>query len=100
MQESQHWISLMRYALEAWKITRELPEWENQGSHNITRKCFKSLSQFCTEAIRRGNFETSTLEIYIERYVKYKSFQLFSLYSFLQDFYEIADDLREILYQI
>ncbi|XP_011168265.1 uncharacterized protein LOC105201771 [Solenopsis invicta] len=66
LQESQHWISLMRYALEAWKITRELPEWENQGSHNITRKCFKNLSQFCTEAMRRGNFETSTLEIYIE----------------------------------
>ncbi|KYN05758.1 hypothetical protein ALC62_03237, partial [Cyphomyrmex costatus] len=66
LQESQHWISLMRYALEAWKITRELPEWENQGSHNITRKCFKILSQFCTEAIRRGNFETSVLNIYIE----------------------------------
>jgi len=60
----------MRYTLEAWKITRELPEWENQGSHNVTRKCFKNLSQFCTEAIRRGNFETSTLKIYIERYVK------------------------------
>ncbi|XP_018342429.1 PREDICTED: uncharacterized protein LOC108748658 [Trachymyrmex septentrionalis] len=66
LQESQHWISLMRYVLEAWKITRELPEWENQGSHNITRKCFKNLSQFCTEAIRRGNFETSVLNIYIE----------------------------------
>ncbi|KYQ58277.1 hypothetical protein ALC60_02697 [Trachymyrmex zeteki] len=66
LQESQHWISLMRYALEAWKITRELPEWKNQGSHNITRKCFKNLSQFCTEAIRRGNFETSALNIYIE----------------------------------
>ncbi|XP_071572255.1 uncharacterized protein [Temnothorax nylanderi] len=66
LQESQHWISLMRYALEAWRITRELPEWENQGSHNSTRQCFKSLSQFCTEALRRGNFETSALEIYIE----------------------------------
>ncbi|XP_012056781.1 PREDICTED: uncharacterized protein LOC105619874 [Atta cephalotes] len=66
LQESQHWISLMRYALEAWKITRELPEWENQSSRSITRKCFKNLSQFCTEAIRRGNFETSVLNIYIE----------------------------------
>ncbi|XP_028048585.1 uncharacterized protein LOC105831013 isoform X2 [Monomorium pharaonis] len=66
LQESQHWISLMRYALEAWKITRELPEWKNKGSHNITRKCFKNLSQFCTEAIKRGNFEISTLDIYIE----------------------------------
>lgn len=66
LQESQHWISLMRYALEAWKITRELPEWENQGSHNVTRKCFKCLSQFCTEAMRRGNFDTSALKIFIE----------------------------------
>lgn len=66
LQESRHWISLMRYALEAWKITRELSEWESQGSYNVTQKCFKSLSQFCTEAIRRGNFETSDLEIYIE----------------------------------
>ncbi|KYM80165.1 hypothetical protein ALC53_09259 [Atta colombica] len=66
LQESQHWISLMRYALEAWKITRELPEWENQSSRSIIRKCFKNLSQFCTEAIRRGNFETSVLNIYIE----------------------------------
>lgn len=66
LQESQHWISLMRYVLEAWKITRELSEWESQSSHNVIRKCFKNLSQFCTEAIKRGNFETSTLEIYID----------------------------------
>lgn len=72
----------MRYVLEAWKITRELPEWENQGSHNVTRRCFKSLSQFCIEAIKRGNFETSVLEIYIERYVKYTVliFPLFLLF--------------------
>ncbi|XP_070530258.1 uncharacterized protein [Cardiocondyla obscurior] len=65
-QESQHWISLMHYVFEAWKITRDLPEWKNQGFHNISQKCFKSLSQFCTEALRRGSFETSALEIYIE----------------------------------
>lgn len=80
LQESRHWVSLMRYALEAWRITRELPEWENQGPHNVTRKCFKSLSQFCAEAIRRGNFETSALEIYIERYVKYRAVFNFSLF--------------------
>ncbi|EFN66760.1 hypothetical protein EAG_08031 [Camponotus floridanus] len=65
LQESQHWISLMHYVLEAWKITRELPKWENQDC-NITHKCFQSLSQFCAETIRRGNFDISTLEIYIE----------------------------------
>lgn len=70
LQESQHWISLMRYALAAWEITRELPEWENQGHHNTTCRCFKSLSQFCIEAIRRENFETLDLEIYIEKYVE------------------------------
>ncbi|XP_032686462.1 uncharacterized protein LOC116851283 [Odontomachus brunneus] len=67
LQESHHWISLMRYALVAWEVTKELPEWENQGHHNTTRKCFKSLSQFCFEALKRENFETSDLEIYIER---------------------------------
>lgn len=60
----------MRYALVAWEITRDLPEWENQGHHNTTRKCFKSLSQFCVEALKKENFEVSDLEIYIERYVE------------------------------
>ncbi|XP_072743058.1 uncharacterized protein [Anoplolepis gracilipes] len=68
LQESQHWISLMHYVLEAWKIVKELPKWENQDSCDITCKCFKSLSQFCAETIRRGKFEISTLEIYIERF--------------------------------
>ncbi|XP_011138395.1 uncharacterized protein LOC105182558 isoform X2 [Harpegnathos saltator] len=68
LQDSQHWISLVHYALAAWEITKELPEWENQGHHNTTRKCFKSLSQFCAEAIRRGNFEISDLETYIARF--------------------------------
>jgi len=66
----------MHYVLEAWKITRELPRWENQDC-NITHKCFQSLSQFCAETIRRGNFDISTLEIYIERYVKQNKFPLF-----------------------
>lgn len=66
LQESQHWISLMHYVLEAWKIAKELPEWENQGLCNTTRKCFKSLSQFCAESIRREKFEISSLDIYIE----------------------------------
>ncbi|XP_011879414.1 PREDICTED: uncharacterized protein LOC105568386 [Vollenhovia emeryi] len=66
LQESQHWASLLHYVLEAWRITRELLEWDSHGFHKVTRQCFKSLSQFCTEAIRRGNFETSDLEIYIE----------------------------------
>lgn len=82
----------MRYALEAWTITRELSEWKNQDSYNVTRKCFKSLSQFCTEAIKRGNFETSTLEIYIERYMKYKT-QLVSLFSVLS--YKVIDKTKE-----
>ncbi|XP_029175661.1 uncharacterized protein LOC114944084 [Nylanderia fulva] len=66
LQESQHWASLMHYVLEAWKIARELPEWENQGLCNTTHKCFRSLSQFCAESIRRGKFEISSLDIYIE----------------------------------
>ena len=66
LQESQHWVSLMHYVLEAWKIARELPDWKKQDPCNITRKCFRSLSQFCAETIRRGKFEISTLEIYIE----------------------------------
>ncbi|KAL6260267.1 hypothetical protein P5V15_007800 [Pogonomyrmex californicus] len=63
LQNSQHWVSLMHYSLEAWKIARKLPEWVEHGSHNVSYKCFKSLAQFCNEAIKKGNFETSTLEI-------------------------------------
>lgn len=58
----------MRYALKAWKITRDLPDWSNQGPCNtITRKCCKALSKLCAEALKSGNFETSTLNTYIQR---------------------------------
>lgn len=60
----------MSYVLAAWKITKELPEWENQGLHNTTHKCFKNLSQFCIEAIRHGDFKTATLGNLSERYVQ------------------------------
>jgi len=68
--ESQHWTLLMRYILKAWRITRDLPDWKNQGPCNIIRKCYKTLSKFCVEALKRGNFEISILDIYIKRYVK------------------------------
>ncbi|EZA60971.1 hypothetical protein X777_08183 [Ooceraea biroi] len=64
--ESEHWTLLMQYVLKAWRVTRDLPEWKNQGPCNITRKCYKTLSKFCDEALRRGNFEMSDLNVYIE----------------------------------
>ncbi|KAG7199275.1 hypothetical protein KM043_018137 [Ampulex compressa] len=65
--ESQHWTSVMQYVCSAWSITKELPEWENQGLHNTTRRCFKILAQFCSQAIKKGDFAASVLNTYAGR---------------------------------
>lgn len=66
--ESQHWSSVMQYVFVAWNITKELPEWENQGLDNTTHKCFKNLAQFCSRALKEGCFNLPTLSLYKERF--------------------------------
>ncbi|KAK2588390.1 hypothetical protein KPH14_004398 [Odynerus spinipes] len=65
--ESQHWSSVMQYVFVAWNITKELPEWENQGLDNTTCKCFKNLAQYCSRALKEGCFNAPTLNLYRER---------------------------------
>lgn len=78
LQESHHWASLMHYVFKAWEIAKDLPEWKYEDSYNITHKCCKDLSQFCIEALKRGDFEASVLDDYIERYVKKDCFHFLS----------------------
>lgn len=68
LQESQRWASLMSYVLEAWRIMEELEEWNHKALGFFTSNCSKILSPFCIKALEKGNFETSALEVYIERY--------------------------------
>lgn len=67
LQESQHWISLMSYVFEAWRIVEELEEWNHKTLGCFTFNCSKILSSFCAKALEGGNFETSALEVYIKR---------------------------------
>ncbi|XP_043283966.1 uncharacterized protein [Venturia canescens] len=65
--ESQHWTAAMQYVFAAWSITKDLPEWDNQGRDNTTKKCFRELAKFCKEALQNGNFITSTLDVYCKK---------------------------------
>ncbi|XP_012278599.1 uncharacterized protein LOC105698707 [Orussus abietinus] len=62
--ESEHWTAVMQYVFAAWNITKDLPQWEYQGSDDTSRRCFKILAEFCMEALKSGTFVTSTLDAY------------------------------------
>ena len=59
----------MQYVFAAWSITKDLPEWESQGRDNTTTKCFRELAKFCKQALRNGNFLSSTLDVYVKKLV-------------------------------
>ncbi|XP_026671272.1 uncharacterized protein LOC108627208 isoform X2 [Ceratina calcarata] len=65
--ESQHWISVMHYVYAAWNITKQLHEWDNQVLCNLTHKCFKNLTHFCSLALKKGNFPATVLDMFAER---------------------------------
>ncbi|OXU26963.1 hypothetical protein TSAR_008450, partial [Trichomalopsis sarcophagae] len=65
--ESQHWTAVIQYVFAAWAITKDLPEWKNQGMHSTTQKCYKHLTEFCLQALRNGTFTPTTLNIYKEK---------------------------------
>lgn len=65
--ESQHWVSVMQYVYAAWNITKQLYEEENQSLCNLTHKCFKNLTHFCSQALKRGNFTSTILDIFTDR---------------------------------
>ncbi|KAK0163556.1 hypothetical protein PV327_007226 [Microctonus hyperodae] len=63
--QSQHWTSLMQYIIAAWKITKELPDFESED--NTAQKCFAKLVNFCKQALLNGNFTNPVLELYINK---------------------------------
>ncbi|XP_076752322.1 uncharacterized protein LOC143424247 [Xylocopa sonorina] len=65
--ESQHWISVMHYVYAAWNITKQLHQWKNQNLCNLTRKCFKNLTHFCSQALKKGNFTSTVLDMFADR---------------------------------
>lgn len=66
--ESQHWLSVMHYVCAAWNVTKQLYEGENRSLCNLTHKCFKNLTHFCSQALKKGNFTGSVLDMFIERF--------------------------------
>ncbi|XP_011499250.1 PREDICTED: uncharacterized protein LOC105363285 [Ceratosolen solmsi marchali] len=65
--ESQHWTAVIQYVFAAWAITKDLPEWKNQGMHSTTQKCYKNLTEFCIQALKNGTFAPTTLNLYKEK---------------------------------
>ncbi|XP_043787061.1 uncharacterized protein LOC122711932 isoform X2 [Apis laboriosa] len=65
--ESQHWISVMHYVYAAWNITKQLNEKEYQSICNLTHKCFKNLTHFCSQALKKGNFTSTVLDMFADR---------------------------------
>ncbi|XP_076246901.1 uncharacterized protein LOC143186919 [Calliopsis andreniformis] len=67
--ESQHWMSLIHYVYAAWTVTKEIVTCENQSQslHNLTHKCFKHLTYFCSQALKKGNFVGPMLDMFAER---------------------------------
>ncbi|XP_034946781.1 uncharacterized protein [Chelonus insularis] len=64
LMQSQHWISLMEYVFAAWAITKNLPVWNEDST---SKKCFAHLIHFCKQALIKGNFSHSALEVYAEK---------------------------------
>lgn len=69
--DSQHWTAVIQYVFAAWAITKELPEWKNQGMHSTTQKCYKHLTEFCIEALRNGTFSPNSINLFREKYSFY-----------------------------
>ncbi|CAK9802395.1 hypothetical protein ANTQUA_LOCUS3299 [Anthophora quadrimaculata] len=65
--ESQHWISVMHYVYAAWNIIKQLYDWETQRLCDVARKCFKNLTHFCSQALKKGNFTSTVLDMFADR---------------------------------
>ncbi|XP_053978233.1 uncharacterized protein LOC128876137 isoform X2 [Hylaeus volcanicus] len=65
--ESQHWMSVMHYTYAAWNITKQLLKCKNKTLCNLACKCFKNLTHFCSQALKKGNFPTSILDMFADR---------------------------------
>ena len=67
--ESQHWMSVMHYVYAAWNVTKQLSARENQSQvvRNLARKCFNNLTHFCLQAVKKGNFMGTMLDMFADR---------------------------------
>lgn len=59
--ESQHWESVIQYVFLAWNYVRATPVWDHQP-HNAARKhCFRALTNFCLNALKKGGLDREYL---------------------------------------
>ncbi|KZC05049.1 PREDICTED: uncharacterized protein LOC107193553 [Dufourea novaeangliae] len=65
--ESQHWTSVMQYVYAAWNITKQISECKNQSLCDLACKCFKNLTHFCSQALKKGNFSGTILNMFSDR---------------------------------
>ncbi|XP_014234629.1 uncharacterized protein LOC106657555 isoform X1 [Trichogramma pretiosum] len=71
LTDSQHWSATIQYIFAAWSITRDLPEWKNNGVQSERQRSFKLLADTCYNALEEGKFSTNTLNIYKEKLKTY-----------------------------
>ncbi|XP_033325405.2 uncharacterized protein LOC117219939 isoform X1 [Megalopta genalis] len=65
--ESQHWTSVIQYVHAAWNVTKQISKCENQNVCDLTHKCFKYLTHFYHQALKRGNFAETALDMFTDR---------------------------------
>ncbi|XP_052750545.1 uncharacterized protein LOC128200610 [Galleria mellonella] len=59
--ESQHWESVIKYVLLAWKYVRATPVWDHQAHNACRKQCFEALIAFCIMALKKGHLEKDVL---------------------------------------
>lgn len=59
----------MHYVYAAWSVTKQLPARENQSQvvRNLAHKCFNNLTHLCLQALKKGNFTGTMLDMFADR---------------------------------
>ncbi|XP_076281138.1 uncharacterized protein LOC143209413 isoform X1 [Lasioglossum baleicum] len=65
--ESQHWTSVIQYVHAAWNITKQISKCDNRNVCDLSHKCFKYLTHFCHQALKRGTFTGPALDMFADR---------------------------------
>ncbi|XP_031847738.1 uncharacterized protein LOC116433620 [Nomia melanderi] len=65
--ESQHWTSVMQYVYATWNIVKQILKCDNEELCDMANKCFKYLTHFCLQALKRGNFTRPVMDMFSDR---------------------------------
>lgn len=65
--ESQHWPSIFRFILIAWKIALDLPNWSTVAHNKIKSSCIRYLATQCLNAFKKSKIDEASLNEIIQR---------------------------------